>query len=264
MPQVPQVPQSSSEPGQRTDVLDCLGKAPVRKTIHPRRKLGPVNSTTDTTSGNSRSETTSTSREERRPDKSSLMWSRPIPSPSHVYKQDLILKLNLQMVKFAADAMKMRNGARLSVNGLDSIVAVDWFVAVDSIVAVDLILKLNLQMVKFAADAMKMLNGARLSVNGLDSIVTVDWLIAAGINFSSTTFLRFADLEGQLSNNIMGTVNARPVQNVRMNHSEGNREERPGRFLMTTEPIGQHVEMFEQVRAPPSHVKERAYPKQVA
>ena len=49
-----------------------------------------------------------------------------------------------------------------------------------------------------------------------------------------------------------------------MNHSEGNREERPGRFLTTRAPIEQHVKIIKQVRAPPSHVKERAYPKQVA
>ena len=121
VPAVPQVLQSSSEPGQRTDVMDRLGEAPVRRTIHPRRRLGPVNSRTDTTSGTSRSETTSTSRAEKRPDRSSLMCSRPIPSPWHVYKQDL-MKLNLQMMKFAADAMRMLNGARLSVNGLYSIV----------------------------------------------------------------------------------------------------------------------------------------------
>ena len=40
VPAVPQVPQ----PGQRTDELDRLGKAPVRRTIHPPRSLGPVNS----------------------------------------------------------------------------------------------------------------------------------------------------------------------------------------------------------------------------
>ena len=62
----------------------------------------------------------------------------------------------------------------------------------------------------------------------------------------------------------MGPVNARPLQDVRMNHGEGNREERPRRFLTTRAPIGQHVKMFKQVRAPPSHVKERAYTKQVA
>ena len=110
-------PQSSSEPGQRTDVQDRLGEAPVRRTIHPRRSLGPVNPTTETTStsrpetrSETRSETTITSREERRPDRSSLMWSRPIPSPWHVYKQDL-MKLNLQTVGFAADAIRMLNGA---------------------------------------------------------------------------------------------------------------------------------------------------------
>ena len=62
----------------------------------------------------------------------------------------------------------------------------------------------------------------------------------------------------------MGPVNARTLQDVRMNHSEGNREERPGRFLTTRAPIGQRVKMFKQMRAPPSHVKERAYAKQVA
>ena len=127
----------------------------------------------------------------------------------------------------------------------------------------DDLMKLNLQTVSFAADAMRMLNGARLSVNELYSIVGVDWSIAAGINFSSTTALRFADLEGLPSNNTMGPVNAKPLQDVKLNHDEGNRDERPGRFLTTRAPIGQHVKMFRQVKAPPGHVKERAYPKQV-
>ena len=43
-----------------------------------------------------------------------------------------------------------------------------------------------------------------------------------GINFSSTTALRFADLEGLPSNNTMGSVNARPLQDVKLNHDEGN------------------------------------------
>ena len=45
------------------------------------------------------------------------MWSRPIPSPWHIYKQDLV-KLNLETVRFAADAMRMLNGATLrTING---------------------------------------------------------------------------------------------------------------------------------------------------
>ena len=208
--------QSSSEPGQRTDVQDRLGEAPMRRTIHPRRRIGPVNpieETAGTSRSDTRSETTSTSREERRPGRGSLMWSRPIPSSWHVYKDELM--------------------------------------------------KLDLQRVSFIEDARRMLNGATLSVSRLYSITGVDWLIAASIHFSSTTALRFADLEGLPSNNTMGPVNARPLQDVRLNHDEGNREERPGRFLVTRAPIGQHVKMFRQVSSPPGHVKERIYPKLV-
>ena len=61
----------------------------------------------------------------------------------------------------------------------------------------------------------------------------------------------------------MGPVNARPLQDVRLNHDEGNREERPGSLTMRA-PIGQHVKMFRQVATPPSHVKDRTYPKQVS
>ena len=208
--------QSSSEPGQKTDVQDRLGEAPMRRTIHPRRRIGPVNpieATTNTSRSDTRSEKTGTSREERRPGRGSLMWSRPIPSPWHVYK--------------------------------------------------DALMKLDLQRVGFIEDAKRMLNGATLSVSRLYSITGVDWLIAASINFSSTTALRFADLEGLPSNNTMGPVNARPLQDVRLNHDEGNREERPGRFLVTRAPIGQHVKMFRQVSSPPGHVKEKTNPKLV-
>ena len=141
------------------------------------------------------------------------MWSSPIASPWHIYKDDLM--------------------------------------------------KLNLQTVSFAADAMRMLNGARLLVSGLYSIIGVDWLIAAGIHFSSTTALRFADLEGLPSNNTMCPVNARLLQDVKLNHDEGNRGERPGRFLITRAPIGQHVKMFKQLKTPPGQVKEKVYPNQV-
>ena len=188
----------------------------MRRTIHPRRRIGPVNpieETAITSRSDTRSETTSTSREERRPGRGSLMWSRPIPSPWHVYKDELM--------------------------------------------------KLDLQRVSFIEEAKRMLNGATLSVSRLYSITGVDWLIAASINFSSTTALRFADLEGLPFNNTMGPVNARPLQDVRLNHDEGNREERPGRFLTTRAPIGQHVKMFRQLKTPPGHVKERIYPKLV-
>ena len=123
--------QSSSEPGQGPDVQDRLGEAPMRRTINRRRRLGPVNprdETASTSRSDTRSETTRTSREERRPNRSSLMWSRPIPSPWRIYKDDL-MKLTLRTVSFAADAMRMLNGARLSVSGLYSITGVNWLIA---------------------------------------------------------------------------------------------------------------------------------------
>ena len=49
-------------------------------------------------------------------------------------------------------------------------------------------------------------------------------------------------------------MNARPLQDVRLNHDEGNREERPGRFLITRAPIGQYVKMFRQLKTPPGSV----------
>ena len=75
-------------------------------------------------------------------------------------------------------------------------------------------MKLNLLTVRLADDAIRMLNGALVS----------DWLIAAGINFSSTAALRLADLEELPSNSTMGPVNSRPLQGVRINHSEQTRE----------------------------------------
>ena len=83
----------------------------MRRTINPRRKLGPVSPTEETTStsrSDTRSDTTSTSREERRPGRGSSMWPRPIPSPWHVYK-DEPLKLDHQKVSFAADDRRMLN-----------------------------------------------------------------------------------------------------------------------------------------------------------
>ena len=125
--------QSSSEPGRRTDVQDRLGEAPMRRTVHPRRRIGPVNvnqpieEVAGTSRSNTRSETTSTSRDER-PNRGSLLWSRPIPSPWHIYKDEL-MKLDLQRVSFIEDARRMLNGATLSVSRLYSITGVDWLIA---------------------------------------------------------------------------------------------------------------------------------------
>ena len=64
------------------------------------------------------------------PDVSSLMWSRQIQPSWHIYKQDL-MKLNLQRIRLAADAIRMLNSARLSVSGLCSIVGMDCLIAAE-------------------------------------------------------------------------------------------------------------------------------------
>ena len=53
---------------------------------------------------------------------------KPIPSPWHVYKDEL-MKLDLQRVSFIEDARRMLNGATLSVSRLYSITGVDWLIA---------------------------------------------------------------------------------------------------------------------------------------
>ena len=60
---IAQVVQSSSQPEQKSDVLDRLGEAPAR-TIYPRQRVEEVKKT-DTTSETFRLETTTVTREER-------------------------------------------------------------------------------------------------------------------------------------------------------------------------------------------------------
>ena len=130
VPAVTYRPQSSSEPGQWVDVQDRLGEARTRRTIHQRRRLGPVNPTAETTSttrSETRSETPSTSREERRPDRRSLMWLRLIPSSWHIYKQDL-MKLNLEVCSRCHEDVKWSEiiGQRTVFNSRRGLVDSSW------------------------------------------------------------------------------------------------------------------------------------------
>ena len=84
------------------------------------------------------------------------------------------------------------------------------------------LMKLNLQTVRFFSRCHKDVKWTETICQRTVLNRRRGWLIAAGINFSSTTSLRFADLEGLPSNNTMGPVNARPLQDVKLNHSKGN------------------------------------------
>ena len=109
-------------------------------------------------------------------------------------------------------------------------------------------MKLKLLTVSFASGASRMLDGAKLSMNGLYAIEIL-------FNFSSTTSLGLADLEGLPSNNTMGPINARTLQDVRVTHYDQGQDERPGRVLKKRAPIGQNVKVSNQVRATPADVR---------
>ena len=59
-----------------------------------------------------------------------LVVTRPVPSPLHTYRQDLS-KLNLQMLTYAEERLRVLNGSKLSVNGLCSIEGVDRLITTE-------------------------------------------------------------------------------------------------------------------------------------
>ena len=61
----------------------------------------------------------------------------------------------------------------------------------------------------------------------------------------------------------MGPVKAGQLQDVKKKNREQTMEERRGSFLTERASTGQNVKMYKQVRAPPAHLEERAYSKQV-
>ena len=70
--------RSSRDSEARSDVMKRLGESPARKTIHPRRRLGPVNQVD--APGPSHAGAPAP-RAERHIDRGSSMWTRPRPSP---------------------------------------------------------------------------------------------------------------------------------------------------------------------------------------
>ena len=73
-----------------------------------------------------------------------------------------------------------------------------------------------------------------------DEIVSTGLADSGGNQHSSTTSLRLTDLEGLPSNNTMGPMSSRPLQDLRKNenHTEQTRKEMPGEFLKNRAPSG--------------------------
>ena len=110
-------------------------------------------------------------------------------------------------------------------------------------------MKWTMYTASFAVCAVRASDGARLSENGLYLIQGFGWLIAAEMNFNSVIALRLADFEGLPSTNIRRTLKARTLHNVRVNHEEGRRNERPRIFLKRRAANGEHLQMLRQVTA---------------
>ena len=211
VPAVTYRPQSSSEPRQSTDKQDRLGEAPIRRTIHPRRRLGPVHPT---------AETTSTSRSETR---DSEYQPRGATTRQELFDVVEAHTFSLAYTQTGPDEIEPSDGEVCSRCHKD----VKWSETIRQ----------------------------RTVLNRTRGLVDSSWH-----KLQLHDRLEISDLEGLPSNNTMGPVNARPLQDVKLNHDEGNREERPGRLLTTRAPIGQHVKLFRQLRTPQGHVKVRAYP----
>ena len=81
VPAVSQTVRSSRDPEARSDEIERLGESPARRTMHPRRRLGPVNQID--APGPSHAGAPAR-RAERHIGRGPLMWTRPRPSPWHV------------------------------------------------------------------------------------------------------------------------------------------------------------------------------------
>ena len=79
----------------------------------------------------------------------------------------------------------------------------------------DMSTKLNMNTLTCREDAMRMIGGESPTMSRLYRIPGVDWLLAEQEQFSSTTTLRHADLNGLPQDNTFGPLNTRSLTDVR-------------------------------------------------
>ena len=76
----------------------------------------------------------------------------------------------------------------------------------------DMSAKLNMSILTCREDARKMISGEGPTVSRLYRIPGLDWLVAGKEQFSSTTTLRYVDLNGLPQDNTLGPLNTRSRQ----------------------------------------------------
>ena len=92
----------------------------------------------------------------------------------------------------------------------------------------------------------------------------VDWLLAEQEQFSSTTTLRHADLNGLPQDNTFGPLNTRSLTDVRQRARELTPPARRGKFQAENKPNNKHHKMYRQFAKPPGQTPgeySRDYPR---
>ena len=115
----------------------------------------------------------------------------------------------------------------------------------------DMSTKLNMTTLTCREDAMKMIGGESPTVSRLYRIPGVDWLLAEQEQFSSTTTLRHADLNGLPQDNTFGPLNTRSLTDVRQRARELTPPARKGKFQADNKPNNKHHKMYRQFAKPP-------------
>ena len=128
----------------------------------------------------------------------------------------------------------------------------------------DMSTKLNMNTLTCREDAMKMIGRESPTVSRLYRIPGVDWLLAEQEQFSSTTTLRHADLNGLPQDNTFGLLNTRSLTDVRQRSRELTPPARKGKFQADNKPNNKHHKMYRQFAKPPGQTPgeySREYPR---
>ena len=128
----------------------------------------------------------------------------------------------------------------------------------------DMSTKLNMNTLTCREDAMKTIGGESPTVSRLYRIPGVDWLLAEQEQFSSTTTLRHADLNGLPQDNTFEPLNTRSLTDVQQRARELTPPARKGKFQADNKPNNQHHKMYRQFAKPPGQTPgeySRDYPR---
>ena len=108
----------------------------------------------------------------------------------------------------------------------------------------DMSTKFNMNTLTCREDAMRMIGGEGPTVSRLYRIPGVDWLLAEQEQFSSTTTLQLADLNGLPQDNTFGPLNTRSLTDVRRRARELTPPARKGKFQTDSKPNNKHHKMY--------------------